>query len=438
MPSNKLLLIAGGFLVIVFFLVVLLVLRSGFGPGDRGGQIHLEFWGVFDDPRFFTQAINAYAELSPGVGITYRNFSPEDYEREILDALATGQGPDIMYIHNTWLTRYKDKLTPLPQDSAELNLYGLANFRDEFVDTVFADLVDRGEIFAMPLYVDTLALYYNKDLLNSAAIGTPPSTWDEFNDAVERLTKLDARGRFTQSGAAIGTARNINRSTDIVMLLMLQSGVSMVDETKTTAVFSRDVEGRNAGEVALQYYTDFTDPLKRVYTWNDDQNYSIDRFVEGKTAMMFNYSYQIPIIREKAPRLNFGIAPMPQISGTDVVVNYANYWAPAVSLGSQFKTEAWKFLLFLASREGVPTYLETAKRPAARRDLIDFQKADLDLGVFATQALSARNWYQVDNGEIERIFADMIDDVNFGRSSVAEALRTAQNKVSVLMQRLRR
>lgn len=414
---------------------MILVLRGGFTPGGEVQQVNLEFWGVFDDPSHFREIISTYSQLARGVTVRYRIFNFEDYEREVINALATDRGPDIMYIHNTWLPEHKDKLIPLPLGYEELDFYGLSNFGNDFVDVTFSDLIDDGQIYALPLYVDTPALFYNKDLLNSAAISTPPKTWTEFNDAVELLTKLDEKGRFVQSGATIGTARNINRSTDILMLLMLQSGIPMIDDTKTTAQFSRSVEEGDAGLVALQYYTDFANPLKRVYTWNDDQNYSIDRFAEGKAAMTFNYSYNIPLLQAKAPRLNFGISGMPQIEGSNVNVNYANYWAPAVTINSRNPLEAWKFLLYLTSRQGITQYLNNAKRPTARRDLIDFQKTDLDLGVFVEQTLSARNWYQVDSGEIERIFADMIDDVNFGRKSISEALRSAQSKVSVLMQR---
>ena len=83
-------------------------------------------------------------------------------------------------------------------------------------------------------------------------------------------------------------------------------------------------------------------------------------------------------------------------------------------------------------------YVNASNRPSARRDLIEQQETDPDLGVFATQALSARSWYQVDNSAIETIFAEMIDDVNFGRASVRAALQAAENKVSVLMSRSRR
>jgi len=339
-------------------------------------------------------------------------------------------------VQNTWLPKYLDKIIPLPRQipGQKEPLLTLKSFREQFVDVTEKDLVAGGEIYGLPLYVDTLALYYNKDIFNSLGITQPPQTWNEFNEDVEKITVADSNNNISRAGAAIGTARNINRSTDILSLLMLQSGVPMVDDAGVSADFSKITEGKDLGQVALEYYTDFSNPAKRVYTWNDGLHYSIDAFQEGTTAMMLNYSHQIPLLRSKAPRLNFGVATMPQL-GESQVLNYANYWAPAVSKFSPASRQAWEFIVYLSSTEGVLSYLNATGRPTARRDLIEQQKNDLDLGVFAKQALSANSWYQTDNLAIENILADMIEDVNFGRRSIAEALQTTENKITLLMQR---
>ncbi|MBI2003564.1 MAG: extracellular solute-binding protein [Parcubacteria group bacterium] len=431
MSTNKLYIIAGVLIVAVFVLLFFLVFG---GFETKVERVELEFWGVFDQPAAFNEAIRIFRQANPNVNIRYVPFSFEEYEKAVIDALASGRGPDIWFIQNTWLPKHKDKLSSLPQDDKELN-YKLFNFRQDFVDAAEADLVDNGQIYALPLYVDTLALYYNKNLFNSAGIARPPANWDDFNEAVKTLTKFDSKGNITTSGAAIGTARNINRSTDILMLLLLQSGSQMIDRTRNEATFAAPAGFQRVGETALEYYTDFANPAKSVYTWNDSQFYSIDAFTTERTAMMFNYSHHIPTIRSKAPRLNFDVALMPQPKNSSVRVDYANYFAPAVSAASKNKDAAWKFLLYLSSREGALSYLRETLRPSARRDLIDFQKTDPDLGVYAQQALTARGWYQVDSGAIEKIFADMIEDVVFRRATVLEAIGTAEDKVTVLMQR---
>ena len=210
----------------------------------------------------------------------------------------------------------------------------------------------------------------------------------------------------------------------------------MTNDTNTSATFAESVDGERVGETALQYYTDFSNSAKKqVYTWNISQHYSIDAFINGDTAMMFNYSHHIPTIRDKAVRFNFGVAPVPQIAGAPIKVSYANYWAPTVAKASTNAVEAWKFVAFLASKEGNASYLNETGRPPARRDLIEQKKNIPDIGVFAEQSLSARSWYQVDSLAIENIFADTINDVNLGRASVRNALESAQNQVNVLMRK---
>ncbi len=436
MNTNKIFYILVGGIAVAVFLVVVLILR-GLGGGTAQSAT-LQFWGVFDDRRAFAKVVTDFQAQNPGVKVLYQQFSYEDYEKNLIDALAAGTGPDIIMVHNTWLPKHGDKLKALPASIPGLKqpLLTIQDYKTNFVDVAFSDFVFNSQIYALPLYVDTLALFYNKDILNSAGISRPPQDWEEFNSDVEIITRLDGSGQVVQSAVAIGTARNVNRSTDILTELMFQTGARMTDADNRSAIFSGLVNNTPAGESALRYYTDFANPSVRTYTWNDAQHYSVDAFKEGKAAMMFNYSHQVGVLKDQASRLNFAVAPMPQVSSTDIR-NYANYWGVGVTASSKFTNEAWKFVAYLASKEGAQSYLSATLRPSARRDLIDLQRNDLDLGVFAEQALSARSWYQIDNTAIESIFADMIDDVNFGRMSVKDSLNNAESRVNVLMQRRR-
>lgn len=436
MNTNKIYYILIGSIAVAVFLTVILILK-GIGGGSAQSAT-LQFWGVFDERSDFEKVIRDFQSQNPGIKVLYQQFSYEDYERNLVDALASGTGPDVLMIHNTWLPKHGDKLKSMPDSmpGEKKPLLTIQDYKTNFVDVAFGDFVFGNKIYGLPLYVDTLALFYNKDIFNSYGISSPPQDWEDFNYDVETITRLDSSGQISQSGASIGTARNINRSTDLLTALMIQTGVRMTDDDNKTASFANSVNNTPVGELALKYYTDFANPLVKTYTWNDVQHYSVDAFTQGKTAMMFNYSHEVEVLKNKAPRLNFSVAPMPQVSSTDVR-NYASYWGVGVSAGSKFPNESWKFINYLSSKEGAQSYLSATFRPSARRDLIELQRNDLELGVFAIQALSARSWFQIDNTAVETIFADMIDDVNFGRSSVKNSLQNAESKVNVLMQRRR-
>ena len=162
MNTNKLYFIVGILIVGVFVLLLFLVF-GGFGDQPKGVQ--LEFWGVFDEPAAFSEAIRTFRRQNPNINIRYVPFPFEEYEKAVIDALAAGRGPDIWMIQSSWLPKHKDKLAPLDQNDKDLN-YKLINFRQDFVEVAEDDLTNEGQIYALPLYVDTLALYYNNDLFN--------------------------------------------------------------------------------------------------------------------------------------------------------------------------------------------------------------------------------------------------------------------------------
>ena len=80
------------------------------------------------------------------------------------------------------------------------------------------------------------------------------------------------------------------------------------------------------------------------------------------------------------------------------------------------------------------TYLEKTKKPTARKDLIEWQKSDLDLGVFSKQSLTAKNWYQADNIKIEKIFSEAIESIILGSATPEKAVDVAVSQVNLLMQ----
>lgn len=384
-------------------------------------QGNLLFWGVFDDSDAFEPLIKDFKTLHPKVNVEYRKKTIDTYEDDLVNALAEGRGPDIFMIHHTWLSKHLAKISPIPQE-----LMSFGDYQKTFADVAVFDLISQDGIYSLPLYIDTLALFYNKDFFNNTAITKPPATWEEFQDTVKKLRKKDDFGNLTEAGAAIGAASNVNRASDILAALMLQQGSTVTGDDGSAAFNNQE------GREALRFYTDFSNREKDVYTWNPAQHYSSDAFFERKAAMMFNYSYKTQELKVKDPRFNFKVAPFPQIKA-DAKVNYANYWTPAVSIASSQKDLAWIFLKFISEKEEARKYLEVTKRPAARLDIIEEQKNDLDLGVFAEQALTARSWNRVDSTAIDNIFTEMIENVVTGKSSISRALTNAEEKMNLLI-----
>jgi multiple sugar transport system substrate-binding protein len=427
----------------------------GFKGNSRVYGVTLEVWGVFDDTDAYGSLLSDYRKIDPYVKkINYKKFNVDTYKQDLLDALASGNGPDIFLIRNSWVPAFKDKILEAPVSFADEK-----GFRDAFVDVVADDFMSADKkIYGAPLSVDSLALYYNKDIFAATGILTPPSTWDDFIKDTTLLTKIDAYGNITQSGAAFGTAYNINRSTDILSAIMFQTGVPFQSNSNGSVSFGNSTH-------ALEFYTQFADAQSTAYTWNTRQHYSIDTFFEGQSAMMINYSWHYETLKQKNAKLNIGIALLPQfVDGTKA--NYANYWGYVVAKNKSFgpevtdKTtqdklrihEAWQFLRYLTMPNGksfimtnalsgaaktvslatdpAKAYLEATKKPAARRDLVETQRRDVVLGPFAEGNIIAKNWMQKDPENVETIFAEAIDAVNRGVATAVSSLSIAENRVN--------
>ncbi|MFH1326452.1 MAG: extracellular solute-binding protein [Candidatus Falkowbacteria bacterium] len=440
-------------------LILVFLVTSGASCGVGGGDkkeaskaITLDYWRVWDGKDTFDDIINSYKTIHPNVTIKYKKLRYEEYEKELLDAFAEGRAPDIVSLHSSWLRRYQQKLEPLPPSitmgypvvkgtlKKETVIETRTNksitptqIKQDFLDVVYDNAIVDGEIYGLPLSVDSLVLFYNRDLLNVAGITEAPRYWDEtFLKNVKAMTTEDNDGNLVQSGVALGTSANVQRYSDILTLLMMQNGAEMLDE-KGNVAFHQKPRMSNKdyapGLDALRFYTDFANPLKEVYNWNDSMPDSLSAFVEGRVAMFFGYAYHLPQIKAQAPRLNFGISPMLQVEGGRNI-NFANLWVESVSKQSANTDVAWDFIQFATQAEQAKKFLAKANKPTALRALVNSQKEDEGLAVFAEQLLTSINWYNGnDYNAAEIIIGEMIEQALLDPAKIDKAISLGAKKV---------
>lgn len=424
------------FIRLNLILILIFVLTAGLSckTPNREVQEHLQpitlkYWRVWDDADAFDEIIAAYRQIRPHVKIEYRKFRYEEYEQALLEALAEDRGPDIFSIHESWLRKYQTRILPMPAEikMAQRTVKGtikpevitelktiktltLREIRDNFADIVYENVVIDGKVYGLPLGLETLIMFYNKDILNRSGVAQPPNTWQDFQTAVQKITRFDNQNNLTQSGAALGTGFNVERSFDLISILMMQNGAVMANP-QGLATFLQETERRyNPGLEAIKFYTDFASPVKSVYTWNSAQSYSFDAFIAGRVGFVFGYNYHLPLIRSRAPRLNLGLAALPQVNPNNPI-NYASYWVETVSRKSANQNAAWDFIIFATNQNQVKSYLDKTRKPTALKALINSQMDDDDLYLAAGQILTAKNWYRgLDPLAAEEAMKEMIEN----------------------------
>lgn len=386
-------------------------------------SITLEYWTVYDDVPTLTALAGQYQGLHPYITINIHKINPDEIYNKFTEGLAEDKGPDIISVSNRSLGGYLSKLSPMPANVDDVTVQtqkGQMGGETTIVNTqskqmVTLDQLDRdyvkvvkkdasvgGKIYGLPLSLDVMALYYNKDLLDRAGIPQVPKNWDEFSADVKMLTKFDkVSSTILQAGAALGTGKNIPLSSDLLFVLFSQSNAAggntpFVDKNGHAAFnFSSNPYGDQDTPAAkvMGFYTDFANSAKDTYTWNDDMPNALDSFANNSLAFFFSYSYQYPILKARNQQLNFGVVPMLQLSDTNPMTS-ANYFLQTVALKSKHKNEAWAFVDYLTHSAATRKYLQATERPTAIRNLIADQKNDPTLAPFASELLTADSWYK--------------------------------------------
>jgi ABC-type glycerol-3-phosphate transport system substrate-binding protein len=306
-------------------------------------------------------------------------------------------------------------------------------YKENYVDVAAEDFIYRDEIYSIPLYVDTLALYYNTKLLEKYKIYTPPTTWQQLVSYVHQVTEKTTNGQdILTSGISLGTNNNINRASDILYAMMLQKGTLMTSPDNASATFALPTEKITSedyypGTESLDFYTSFADPNNVNYTWNPSMLGSLEAFEKGYAAMTINYSYQQPNIDKfKDPSVRYEISYLPRIETTDDPVSYANYWSESVNKQSKYSAWAWHFIKFMSEKSD-SINIRSGRPTALREDAKGASK------IFDEQAYYAKSFYKVDSDKVDQIFGNMIDDVSVEKVASQDAITKAQNEVTALM-----
>lgn len=168
--------------------------------------VKITWWSIQTDEAskaMFAELIAEYQKAHPNVTIENTVLENEAFKSKISTAMQSGEPPDVF---QTWgggvMQEYAkagliQDLTPALQqdgwkDSFQPGPLSLFGYGDKF--------------YGVPWRIGMVGFFYNKDLFEKAGITTPPATWTEFLDAVDKLkaagiTPLGVGGKDKWDGA---------------------------------------------------------------------------------------------------------------------------------------------------------------------------------------------------------------------------------------------
>ena len=181
-------------------------------------------------------------------------------------------------------------------------------------------------------------------------------------------------------------------------------------------------------------------------------------FSSGRLAYYFAPSWRFFEIKETNPNLNFAIAAVPQLPESREIywekaeageakltnVNWASFWVEGVSSFSPNQKEAWDFLSYLGSEEGLRQFHALASQTRdfgeiyPKKNLAEELAQIPYLKPFVDQAKTAQSWYMCSfthddtlNDAIAGYYKDAVGSVLAGGdfSSISTALSSGVGQV---------
>ena len=281
---------------------------------SAAGSISLTAMDYFtSEPQHSAEGnILSSCAASAGVTITHDSVANPQLMPKVLQQLSSHTLPDLLMLDNPSLQQIAQTGALTPLTTAGVDLGG-------YYPSILAAGTYQGKVYGLAPGVNSIALFYNKDILSAAGI-QPPTTWTELTADAAKLTTPQHYG-FAMS------ADNDGEGAWQFLPFFWSNGGDLAHLDAPASV------------QALQYVTSLVKSgsmSKSVVTWaQSDVN---DQFIAGKAAMMINGPWQFPALNA-VKGLNYGVAsiPVPQAGDSVKVPLGGEVWTVPITTPAKEK-----------------------------------------------------------------------------------------------------
>lgn len=333
------------------------------------------FWADWGGDRQgpIDQMVSDFNASHPDIHVTY--VIVNDPITKFLTASTSGQAPDVMIWDRNGTALYAPKgvLEPIDSYMAEDGITA-----DQFYAEAMREMTYDGVTYGLPMTVDARALFYNKTLLDAAGV-TPPTTWDELEQAAIKLTQWEG-DKLKVAGFSLS-------DPGLFSMYLMQAGGQMLSDDNSATAFNSQ-----AGLDVLNYWDKLinTDKVYQV-GFESGLGEGTDAFVTGQVAMMYSGPWALSTYEKYGADLDFGVVPAPAGPNGDKGSVMGGF-GMIIPSAAQNKDAAWEFikwwnaesanaLNFAKLSWNIPANLESIQDPFFQDD--PFWKPILDTLAFA-------------------------------------------------------
>jgi ABC-type glycerol-3-phosphate transport system substrate-binding protein len=404
------------FALFAFFGLYLFANFTGFSSGGAKVGV-VTIWGTLPQSALQDELSALSTQNKAYAKVTYVQKDASTFDNDLANAIASGSGPDLILITQEELLEEEPKINVIPFSSVPQRTF-LNTYLPE--DTLY--LTSTGT-YGIPYVLDPLVLYYNKTILESAGIAQAPSSWEAVTGLAPSLSRVGPTGAITQSAVPFGVYANLEDARGILSLLFLQSGTPITAETSVgvqsvlASTQTQTADGIPPAQTVLNFFTQFSDPTRTVYSWNAGFTSARQEFLAGNLALYVGYASDEPLLKAANPNLDFDMSQIPQPQTATKKVDYGLAYAYSTALA-------------LTAKSVLPAAAEELSMAPSQNALLSTSPADSYSPVYYPEALIAQGWLSPSPAATDLIFSSMITSITSGQYQSKDALDAADQALT--------
>lgn len=371
---------------------------------NQSGQKTIEFWQFWTDPKarpVVESVIAQFEKANPGWKVNLTDLTWSDGHQKIVVAFGAGTPPDLLELGSDWIAGFADAgaLSELQSDTTDI--------------LMIQPGIWQNHLYAMPWFLDTRVIYFNKSLLDKAGC-LIPSNWNQLLSVCQKINALgDGISGF---GANSNEPHRLYKK---FLPFVWSAGADIMTDNRI-----------NLDSPEILRVLEFYQKLAQSGRIETQKNLE-DAFCDGKIGFVISGGWLLKRLKDYPPNFDYQLAPITPEKSGGASISFAGGEYLVIPEKSTNKDGARKLMESLLTANhvqmlcdsvgfGFPPYKDQEIGSPVRRVLYEQLQQ-------SRSTPADPDWVN-----IEGIIESMVEQVTLGKATPQQAIAEAQSKISEL------